>query len=97
MVKGREISGRLSGRLARAPGAVAGRPVARPLPGSAELPGPARRTLSRRRRRAGALPRLHLTMLRHGSFSRMRRVTVVKLPEVVVNSASTHVPRATSA
>ena len=32
-----------------------------------------------------------------GSFSRMRRVTVVKLPEVVVNSASTHVPRATSA
>ena len=44
-------------RLARAPEAVAGRPVGRPLPGSAELPGAARRALRSRRSRAGALPR----------------------------------------
>ena len=43
--------------MARAAEAVAGRPVGRPLPGSAELPRAARRALRRRRRRAGALPR----------------------------------------
>eukprot|EP00964_Phaeocystis_antarctica_P067504 scaffold40866_cov44-Phaeocystis_antarctica.AAC.2 len=46
-------------RLARAKEAVVGRPVAGPRPGSAELPRAARRALSRRRSRAGALPRGH--------------------------------------
>eukprot|EP00964_Phaeocystis_antarctica_P127648 scaffold91339_cov48-Phaeocystis_antarctica.AAC.1 len=45
--------------IARAPEAVAGIPVARPHPPSAELPIAARRALRRRRRRAGALPRGH--------------------------------------
>ena len=52
----RRGNGRLWRRLARAPEAVAGRPVGRPLPGSAELPRAARRTLRRCRSRAGALP-----------------------------------------
>ena len=49
----------------RAPEAVAGRPVARPPPGSAELPGAARRVL--RRHRGGELGHCQgvtLTMLR---------------------------------
>eukprot|EP00964_Phaeocystis_antarctica_P104816 scaffold69906_cov63-Phaeocystis_antarctica.AAC.2 len=37
--------------------AVAGRPVGRPIPGSAELPRAARSDLSRRRSRPEALPR----------------------------------------
>eukprot|EP00964_Phaeocystis_antarctica_P124801 scaffold88437_cov84-Phaeocystis_antarctica.AAC.5 len=57
MVKGGG-NGRLWRRRARAPEALAGRPVARPLPGSAELPRAARRALRRHRSRAGALPRL---------------------------------------
>eukprot|EP00964_Phaeocystis_antarctica_P144999 scaffold110923_cov56-Phaeocystis_antarctica.AAC.2 len=48
---------RLWRRLARAPAAAAGRPVGRPLPGSAELPRAARRALRRHRGQAGALPR----------------------------------------
>ena len=48
---------RLWRRLARAAEAVAGRPVGRPLPGSAEPPRAARRALRTRRSRAGALPR----------------------------------------
>ena len=40
--------------------ALAGIPVARPLPGSAELPRAARPDLRRRRSRAGALSRLHI-------------------------------------
>ena len=47
---------RLWRRLARAPEAVAGIPVAGPPTGSAELPGAARRALRRHRTRAGALP-----------------------------------------
>jgi hypothetical protein len=46
---------RLRRRLARAPEAVAGRPMARPLLRSAELPRAARRALRRRRGRGGAL------------------------------------------
>ena len=38
---------------------MAGHPVGRPLPGSAELPRAARRALRRHRRRAGALPKGH--------------------------------------
>ena len=44
-------------RYARASEAVAGRPVGWPLPGSAELPRAARRTLRSRRSRVGARPR----------------------------------------
>ena len=51
---GRRWNRRLWRRLARAPEAVAGRSVGRPLPGSAELPRTARRALRRRRRRAQA-------------------------------------------
>ena len=47
----------LGRRLARAPEAVAGRSVGRPLPGSAELPRAAGSGPRRRRSRAGALPR----------------------------------------
>ena len=60
VVKGGGISGLgrgLGGRRARAAEAVAGRPVGRPLPGSAARPGAARRALRRRTSRAGALPR----------------------------------------
>ena len=39
---------------------MAGRPVTRPLLGSAELPRAARRALRRHRSRIGALPRGHL-------------------------------------
>ena len=46
---------RLRRRLARTPEAVAGRPMARPLLRSAELPRAARRALRRRRGRGGAL------------------------------------------
>eukprot|EP00964_Phaeocystis_antarctica_P087907 scaffold55895_cov39-Phaeocystis_antarctica.AAC.1 len=49
-------------RLARAPEAVAGRPVGRPLPASLEPPRAARRALRRRRSRAGALPRGHFEL-----------------------------------
>ena len=52
----RRWNGRLWRRLALAPEAVAGRLVGRPFPGSAELPGAARRALRRHRTRAGALP-----------------------------------------
>eukprot|EP00964_Phaeocystis_antarctica_P120850 scaffold84580_cov69-Phaeocystis_antarctica.AAC.2 len=48
---------RLSKRLARAPEAVAERPVAEPRPGSTEPPRAARRALRRRRSRAWAVPR----------------------------------------
>eukprot|EP00964_Phaeocystis_antarctica_P121510 scaffold85163_cov61-Phaeocystis_antarctica.AAC.4 len=48
---------RLWRRLARAPEAVAGRAVGRPLPGSAKPLRATRRALRRRRSRAGALPR----------------------------------------
>eukprot|EP00964_Phaeocystis_antarctica_P100626 scaffold66222_cov36-Phaeocystis_antarctica.AAC.1 len=48
---------RLWRRLARAPEAVAGRPVGRPLAGSAELSRAARGAQRRHRSRAGALPR----------------------------------------
>eukprot|EP00964_Phaeocystis_antarctica_P079098 scaffold49246_cov60-Phaeocystis_antarctica.AAC.2 len=52
-------------RLARAPEAVAGCPVGRPLPRRAELPRSARRALRSRRSRAGGLPRgCTLTLLR---------------------------------
>eukprot|EP00964_Phaeocystis_antarctica_P101630 scaffold67107_cov72-Phaeocystis_antarctica.AAC.2 len=53
----RRGNGRFWRRLAREPEAVAGRPVAQPLPGSAEPPRVFRRALRRRRSRAGALPR----------------------------------------
>eukprot|EP00964_Phaeocystis_antarctica_P108048 scaffold72694_cov75-Phaeocystis_antarctica.AAC.5 len=61
---------------------MAGRLVARPPPGSAELPKAVRRALRRRRGRAGALPRLHfdhagtLTMLagRHDEYVGTMRV-----------------------
>ena len=46
----------LGRRLARAPEAVAGRSVGRPLPGSAELPIASVHALGRHRSRAGALP-----------------------------------------
>ena len=52
---GRRWNRRLWRRLARAPEAVAGRSVGRPLPGSAELPRAARRALRRRRSRAPAM------------------------------------------
>eukprot|EP00964_Phaeocystis_antarctica_P098422 scaffold64450_cov66-Phaeocystis_antarctica.AAC.1 len=52
---------RLWRRLARAPEAVAGRPVGRPLSGSAELPRAARCALRRCRSRAGVLPRGHFS------------------------------------
>eukprot|EP00964_Phaeocystis_antarctica_P022553 scaffold12532_cov48-Phaeocystis_antarctica.AAC.1 len=52
-------NGRPWRRIARAPEAVAGRPVGRPLPGSAELPRAARCALRRRRGRAGAMSRGH--------------------------------------
>ena len=53
-------NGRLWRRLARAPEAVAGRPVGRPSrPGSAELPRAARCALRMCRSRARALPRGH--------------------------------------
>ena len=70
----RRRNGRLWRRLARAPEAVAGRPVGRPLPGSAELPRAARRTLRRRRGRAGALPRGHCQA---GTFDRAAAPTTM--------------------
>ena len=60
---GRCLSGQWGGngllwrRLARAPEAVAGHPVGRPLTGSAEPARTVRRAPRRRRSRAGALPR----------------------------------------
>eukprot|EP00964_Phaeocystis_antarctica_P034787 scaffold19818_cov63-Phaeocystis_antarctica.AAC.2 len=51
---------RLWRRLARAPQAVAGRPVAEPRPGITEPIETARRALRRHRSRAGALPRVAL-------------------------------------
>eukprot|EP00964_Phaeocystis_antarctica_P153100 scaffold121206_cov60-Phaeocystis_antarctica.AAC.2 len=48
---------RLWRRLARAPEAVVGCPVGRPLPGCLEPPRAARRALRKHRSRAGALPR----------------------------------------
>ena len=53
----RQCNRRLWRRLARAPEALAGRPVARPLPGSAELPSAARRALWSHRSQAGTLPK----------------------------------------
>ena len=60
----REAAAQLLGgqRRARACDAVAGRPEGRPLPGSAALPGAARRALRRRRSRAGALLRLYIPL-----------------------------------
>ena len=57
-------SGRVPRRLARAAEAMAGRPVGRPLPGSAEPPRAARRALRRRSSRArGAADGAVLTVL----------------------------------
>eukprot|EP00964_Phaeocystis_antarctica_P106201 scaffold71126_cov57-Phaeocystis_antarctica.AAC.4 len=65
MAKGCGMYRRLWRRLARAPEAVAGCPVDRPFPGSAELPSAVRRALRRRRSRAGALPRVFDQNLDH--------------------------------
>ena len=56
---------------------MAGRPVGRPLPGSAELPRAARRALGRHRSRAGALPSGHFD---HAGTPLLRLVPPLRVP-----------------
>jgi len=56
---------------------VAGRPVGRPFPGSAELPKAARRALGRHRSRAGALPSGHFD---HAGTPLLRLVPPLRVP-----------------
>ena len=62
--------------------AVAGRVVGRPLPGSAELPGAARRPEEAHRRRGGALPRVHFDRAGSASVGSMTRETMTVMSSV---------------